>query len=135
VNQFNSYIALETHSQQNDLDRYSQWEGKYDVKFDTGLSSSWINNGRGRAQFTFWETRQVVWNSIWNSKAMFWMSDIHISWETSNNAVNFFWSSPKRYYDNKSIEISFFGFLLMLMYMAQIIWMISFFIKLFTRKK
>jgi hypothetical protein len=24
VNQFNSYIALETHSQQNDLDRYSQ---------------------------------------------------------------------------------------------------------------
>jgi hypothetical protein len=123
VNQFNSYIALETHSQQNDLDRYSQWEGKYDVKFDTGLSSWWINNGRARAQLTFWSfDNSIRWNSVSRANDTFGMHKTSIYAETSS-----------RY--NRSIEVSFFGFLLMLMYMAQIIWMISFFIKLFTRKK
>jgi hypothetical protein len=33
VNQFNSYIALETAQQQRDLNRYKNEAGKYDTKY------------------------------------------------------------------------------------------------------
>ncbi len=131
VNQFNSYIALETQQQQNDLDRYSNQADKYNTTFNDNESS--FSNDRGNIEIRadiFAESRDS-----WAS-ATFWLDNVNVNWESSG--AHIFWASMKRYsnsdYKDK-ININFLGFILICMYLVQIFSMIVFITKLLSRKK
>lgn len=135
VNQFNSLIALETQRQQNDLDRYSNWSNKYNVSYDTwdnakgfqvrrgGISfdsSNMVNsNLRGSSNF-----RINTSNSIWFWSSSDSMLNGMVMWDSSYSSRNY----------DKNIEINLIWFILMLIYITQIMSFVSFITKYIHRK-
>ena len=114
VNQFNSLIALETQRQQNDLNKYSEQSDKFDVEYD-----AWNNYKKSISNSS------VRWLNLRSTNSI--SMDNWVSWDVM------FWSSWYSSY-NRSIDINFVWFLLILIYISQIMSFVSFIINYKKRK-
>lgn len=83
VNQFNSFIALETENQQKELDVYSQNANK----FDSDYNNYWINNNNN---FVLWDivTSWDVITSREHSSNHFIPSPIYSWWRSYDTKLN-----------------------------------------------
>jgi hypothetical protein len=127
VNQFNSYIALETERQQRDLDRYSE---EYD-KYDTEYKNYWKIKESSNNGIRVWNIRFE--NSITNSNIDFWMDMV------KNNTMDYWrseWSDFMGWNNwwmsfimSWRSNLSLYWIILILIYLAEFYSIISFIIK------
>ncbi len=133
VNQFNSFIALETARQQQDLDRYAKDEKKYNSNYNN--HEWWINNTPGSQ--AFFDNRTEILNS--RTEIMKESSDSisrpssmtfgarktssSIQWMVNND-----YYSPKREITlfNGSTEFNFLWLLMFLVYLTEFYGFVAF---------
>lgn len=126
VNQFNSFIALETIKQQEDLERYSNEESKYDATYN---NNEWWIGGNIRKWIVIWSNvPEIILMSEMSTKST------GINFGGDNISQSTQWSSryndyyPERYNDqfNGKTELSLFWLLMFLVYLVEFYGLMAF---------
>ena len=125
VNQFNSYIALETERQQRDLDRYSEEYDKYDTKYKNYWNSESLSNNRRLSNFDneifeSWDSMNGI-ELVKSSSIDYWMNKVNYWAGDSVSSMSFSM--------NWRTNLSFYWIILILIYLAEFYSIISFIIK------
>lgn len=129
VNQFNSFIALENLQQQRELDRYSQYENKYDTIYDNAID--WMTNSSSRAiripasAETIWITDSNLRKWSVSSPTTFGVDKVKIQWTgiSPRSMVGEYYEWP--IFEGK-MEFSFFGLLMFLIYIVEFYSLLAF---------
>lgn len=119
VNQFNSFIALETIQQQRDLDEYSHSSGKYDAEYNNNIG--WMANSSLRVIRTPRVNIQWTSSSVLNISPERYSTTAYGLDRVAVKGSNFKGSS----FEGK-MEFNFFGLLMFLIYVVEFYSLLAF---------